>query len=90
MKGVMRFVKKGKLSSQYIGPYRISKRVGNLSYELELPKELAVVHPVFHIFILKKCLSDPSIIVPTENVGIKDNLSYEEILVQIFDRQLLK
>ncbi|WMV37628.1 hypothetical protein MTR67_031013 [Solanum verrucosum] len=27
MKGVMRFGKKGKLSSRYIGPYRISKRV---------------------------------------------------------------
>ena len=61
-----------------------------MSYELELPKELTVVHSVFHIFILKKCLSDPSLIVPTENVGIKDNLSNEEVLVQIFDRQVLK
>ncbi|WMV59272.1 hypothetical protein MTR67_052657 [Solanum verrucosum] len=45
MKGVMRFGKKGKLSPQYIGPYQISKRIGNVAYELELPQELAVVHP---------------------------------------------
>ncbi|WMV46948.1 hypothetical protein MTR67_040333 [Solanum verrucosum] len=49
MKGVMRFGKKGKLSPRYIGPYRISKRMGNVAYELELPQELAAVHSVFHI-----------------------------------------
>ncbi|WMV39013.1 hypothetical protein MTR67_032398 [Solanum verrucosum] len=41
MKGVMRFGKKGKLSPRYIGPYRISKIMGNVAYELELPQELA-------------------------------------------------
>ncbi|WMV43039.1 hypothetical protein MTR67_036424, partial [Solanum verrucosum] len=45
MKGVMTFGKKEKLSSRYIGPYRISKRVGNVAYDLELPQELATVHP---------------------------------------------
>ena len=60
MKGVMRFSKKGKLSPRYIGPYRISKRVDNVAYELELPQESAAVHPVFHI---------PSLILQTENVG---------------------
>ena len=33
IKGVMRFCKKGKLSPRYIGPYLISKRIGNVSYE---------------------------------------------------------
>ncbi|WMV59266.1 hypothetical protein MTR67_052651, partial [Solanum verrucosum] len=79
MKGVMSFGKKGKLSPQYISPYRISKRVGNVAYEFELPSELAAVHQVFHISMLNMCLGDPSLIVPTENIGIKDNLSYEEI-----------
>ncbi|WMV37756.1 hypothetical protein MTR67_031141 [Solanum verrucosum] len=46
MKGVMRFGKKGKLSPRYIGPYSISNRVGNVAYELELPSELAAVHPI--------------------------------------------
>ncbi|KAH0636443.1 hypothetical protein KY289_036358 [Solanum tuberosum] len=56
LKGVMRYGKKGKLSPWYIGPYRISKRIGNVAYELDLPQELAVVHPVFHISMLKKCI----------------------------------
>ncbi|WMV25784.1 hypothetical protein MTR67_019169 [Solanum verrucosum] len=90
MKGVMRFGKKGKLSLRYIVPYKISKRIGNIAYELELPQELAAVHPVFHISMLKKCIDDPSLIIPTEDIGINDNLSSEEICVQILDRQVRK
>ena len=78
MKGVLRFVNKGKLIPRFIGSYKIYKRVGNQVYELELPQELAAVHVVFHISMLMKFLGDPSLIVPTKIVGIKDNLSYEE------------
>ena len=49
MKGVMRFGKKEKLITRYIGPYKILKRIGKVSYELELLAKLAVVHPVFRI-----------------------------------------
>ena len=65
----MRFGKKGKLSPWYIGPYKITKRVGNVPYELELPHELEVNHPVFCVSMLKKSFGDPYFIVPTENVG---------------------
>ncbi|WMV09689.1 hypothetical protein MTR67_003074 [Solanum verrucosum] len=40
--------------------------------------------------MLKKCMGDPSLIIPTEDIEIKDNLSYEEIPVQILDRQVRK
>ncbi|WMV14549.1 hypothetical protein MTR67_007934 [Solanum verrucosum] len=90
MKGVMSFGKKGKISPRYIGPYRISKRIGNVAYELELPQELAAVHSIFHVSMLKKCMRDPSLIIPTEDIGIKDSLSYVEIHVQILDCQVRK
>ncbi|WMV30401.1 hypothetical protein MTR67_023786 [Solanum verrucosum] len=86
----MRFGKKGKCCPQYIGPYRISKRIGNVAYELELLSELAAAHTVFRISILKKCMGDSSLIIPIENIGIKDSLSYEEISFQILDRQVRK
>ncbi|WMV07589.1 hypothetical protein MTR67_000974 [Solanum verrucosum] len=86
----MSFGKKGKLSLRYIGPYRIAKRIDNVAYELELPQELATVHPVFHVSMLKKCMGDLSLIIPTEDIGIKDSLSYEKIPVQILDRQVRK
>ena len=37
MKSVMRFHKKGKLCPLYSGTSKISKRIGNVAYELELP-----------------------------------------------------
>ncbi|WMV41550.1 hypothetical protein MTR67_034935 [Solanum verrucosum] len=35
-------------------------------------------------------MGDPSLIIPTEELGIKDNLSYEDIPVQILDHQVRK
>ncbi|WMV58451.1 hypothetical protein MTR67_051836 [Solanum verrucosum] len=90
MKGVMRFGKWGKLTPRYIGPYRISKRVSSVAYELELASELAEVHPMFHLSMLKKCMCDPSFIISTKNIGIKDKPSYKKIPVQILDRQVRK
>ena len=58
-----------------------------MAYELELPAKLAVVHPVFHISILKKCMGDPTSIVPLESVAVKDSLSYKDVPVEILDRQ---
>ncbi|WMV13485.1 hypothetical protein MTR67_006870 [Solanum verrucosum] len=78
MKGVMRFGKKGKLSPRYVGPYKILKRVANVAYEFELSAELAAVHPAFHISLLKKCVGDPTSIVPLESVVVIDSLTYEE------------
>ena len=86
MKGVMRFGKKGKLSPRYVGPYRILKRIGKVAYELELPADLAAVHLVFHISLLKKCVGDPASIVPLESVAVTDSLSYEDVPVEILDR----
>ncbi|WMV30318.1 hypothetical protein MTR67_023703 [Solanum verrucosum] len=82
--GVMIFGKKGKLDPRYVGLYRILKRVGNVAYELEL---LAAVYPVFHISLLKKCVGDPALILPLESVAVKDSLTYEEVPVEILDRQ---
>ena len=58
IKGVIRYGKKGKLRPWYIGLYRVSKRIGYVAYELELPQELAAIHPVFHISMLKKYMGD--------------------------------
>ncbi|XP_060216535.1 uncharacterized protein LOC132644012 [Lycium barbarum] len=86
----MRFGKKGKLCSRYIGPYRIVRRVGQVAYEYELPPELESVHPVFHTSMLRKCTRDPSQVVPIDNVQMKEDLSYELVPVAILDRQVLK
>ena len=54
IKGVMRFCKKGKFSPQYVGPYQILRCIDKVAYELDFPSELASVHPVFQVSMLKK------------------------------------
>ena len=87
IKGVMRFVKKGKLNPRYVGCYKILE-IFKVAYELEFPAKLVAMHPVFHISLLKKCVGDPASIVPLESVAVKDSLSYEDVPVEILDRQV--
>lgn len=56
-----RQVHKG-LVRRYEGPYPIIKKVGKVSYQLELPSKLKL-HPVFHVSLLKpyhEDMEDPS------------------------------
>jgi hypothetical protein len=59
IRGVRRFGVKGKLAPRYIGPYQILARRGEVAYQLNLPENLSVVHNVFHVSQLKKCLRVP-------------------------------
>ncbi|KAK1693641.1 hypothetical protein QYE76_010338 [Lolium multiflorum] len=56
LKGMQRFQVKGKLAPRYVGPFKVLSRRGEVSYQLELPEEMAAVHNVFHISLLRKCL----------------------------------
>ena len=87
MKGVMRFGKKGKLSPRYIGPFEIIERIGKVAYRLALPPELASVHSVFHVAMLRKYILDPSHVLQHEPIQVHEDLSYEEQPVQILARE---
>ena len=47
-RGVVRFGKRGKLSSRFIGPFEILERVGTVAYRLALRPSMSGVHEVFH------------------------------------------
>ena len=64
MKVAIRFGKKGKLIPCYEGPYEIFKNVGSVAYELKLPNDLAMIHQVFHVSMLKKYIGNPASILP--------------------------
>ena len=83
MKGVMRFGKKGKLASRYIGPFEIKSRVGAVTFRLVLPLELSRIHPVFHVSMLRKYIPDPSHVLQPQTVEISEDLTYKEYHVVI-------
>ncbi|XP_016752779.1 uncharacterized protein [Gossypium hirsutum] len=87
-KKVLRFSRKGKLIPRFIGPYRILKRVGPVVYQLELPPELDHIHDVFHVSMLRSYRFDPTHIVPVEEIKVRLDLTFEEELVQLLDRDV--
>ncbi|BFG22200.1 hypothetical protein CerSpe_084740 [Prunus speciosa] len=83
----MRFGKRGKLSARYIGPYEIMERIGPIAYRLALPTELSRIHDMFHVSMLRMDVPDPSHIQEHQPVELREDLTYEEQLVQILDKK---
>ena len=75
---VLRFGKKGKLSPRFIGPYVVLERIGPVVYRLALPLELAKLHDVFHVSMLRKYRSNESHILPVQEIQVQEDLSYDE------------
>nr|GEW88879.1 hypothetical protein [Tanacetum cinerariifolium] len=87
-KGVIRFGKKGKISLRFVGPFEIVKKVGPVAYRLDLPEELNGVHDMFHMSNLKKCLADPTLQVPLDEIQVDAKLNFMEESMKIVEREL--
>ncbi|XP_016743069.1 uncharacterized protein [Gossypium hirsutum] len=88
-KKILQFDRKNKLSSRFIRPYRILKRVRPIAYQSELPPKLDCIHDVFHVSMLKRYLSDPSHVVSIEEIEVRLHLTFEEVPVQILNRDIM-
>nr|GEW54595.1 putative reverse transcriptase domain-containing protein [Tanacetum cinerariifolium] len=87
-KGVVRFIKRGKMNPRYIGPFKVLAKVGDVAYRLELPRELSRVYHTFHVSNLKKCYADEPLAMPLEGVHIDDTLQFVEEPVEIMEREI--
>ncbi|GJW58795.1 hypothetical protein Tco_0105526 [Tanacetum coccineum] len=89
-KGVVRFGNKGKLAPRFVGPFEIIEKVGPMSYRLEFPKELNGVHDTFHVSNFKKCLVDPTLQVPLDEIRVDAKLKFVEEPVEILEIDIKK
>ena len=62
-------------------------KVGPIAYRLKLPPELSKIHDTFHVLMLRKYIPDPSHVLKEQPMQLKENLTFEEIPVQIVDRK---
>jgi hypothetical protein len=87
LKGVNQFRLKGMLAPRYIGPFPILERYGPVAYRLQLPESLSVVHNVFHVSQLKKCLQIPDRTIKVVDVTLEPDLTYSEHHVRVLDQK---
>ncbi|GKB07380.1 hypothetical protein Tco_0835664, partial [Tanacetum coccineum] len=80
----------GKTATRYVGPFEIIERVGPVAYRLKLPQELSCVHDTFHVSNLKKCLAEPDVQVPLDEIEIDENLRFVEEPIEIVERDVKK
>nr|GEV04532.1 hypothetical protein [Tanacetum cinerariifolium] len=62
----------------------------SVAYRLRLPEELNGVHDTFHVSNLKKCLADPTLHVPLEEIQVDSKLNFVEEPVEILEREFKK
>ncbi|GJU44249.1 putative reverse transcriptase domain-containing protein [Tanacetum coccineum] len=72
-----------------VGDYIIEK-VGTVAYRLDFPKELNGVHDTFYMSNLKKCLADPTLQVPLDEIQVDAKLNFVEEPVEILEREFKK
>ncbi|GJR83060.1 putative reverse transcriptase domain-containing protein [Tanacetum coccineum] len=89
-KGVVCFGKKGKLAPRFVGPFEIIEKVGPVAYQLDLLEEFNGLHDTFHVSNLKKCLANPTLQVPLDEIQIDAKLNFLEEPVEILEREFKK
>ncbi|GJU97381.1 putative reverse transcriptase domain-containing protein [Tanacetum coccineum] len=90
LKVSLRFGKKGKLTPRFVIPFEIIEKVVPVAYRLDFPEELNGVHATFHVSNLKKCLADPTLQVPLDEIRVNAKLNFVEELVEILKREFKK
>ncbi|GKA20839.1 putative reverse transcriptase domain-containing protein, partial [Tanacetum coccineum] len=76
-----------------VGDYvllKVSPWKGPMAYRLDLPEELNGVHDTFHVSNLKKCLADPTLQVPLDEIRVDAKLNFVEEPVEILEREFKK
>ncbi|GKA36702.1 hypothetical protein Tco_0723267 [Tanacetum coccineum] len=87
---VVRFGKKGKIAPRFVGPFEIIEMIGPIAYRLRLLEELNGVHDTFYVSNLKKCLADPTLHIPLDEIRIDAKLNFVEEPVEILEREFKK
>ncbi|GKB35456.1 putative reverse transcriptase domain-containing protein [Tanacetum coccineum] len=73
-----------------VGPFEIVEKVGPVAYRLVLPEELNGVQDTFYMSNLKKCLDDPTLQVPLDEIRVDVKLNFVKECVEILKRVFKK
>jgi len=67
------FGKAVKLALRFIIPFKILERIGLVAYRIELPPHLGKIHDVFHIFVLRHYIFDPTHVLKLDDLQLSED-----------------
>ncbi|GJU37905.1 putative reverse transcriptase domain-containing protein [Tanacetum coccineum] len=74
----------------YVDKRRKPLEFSVVAYRLRLLEELNGVHDTFHVLNLKKCLADPTLQIPLEEIQVDVKLNFVEEPVEILEWEIKK
>ena len=87
-KKILSFGRRGKPSPRFIGPCEILEIVEPIAYRLALPLELAKIHDVFHVSMLRRYHFDTLHILPIQDIQVQEDFTFDEEPKAILDREI--
>jgi hypothetical protein len=87
-KSSIKFGKRAKLSSRFMGAFEIVERKGSVAYRLALPDSLRRMHDVFHVSILRHYISDPTHVIDMSSLQVSNEGALTAEPVQILDHRV--
>lgn len=75
-----------RLTPRFAGPFKVIQKIGSLAYKLELPDHVKV-HPIFHVSLLKKYVSNPNHVLQ-ETFKLRDDGSLKIEPEVVLDRRV--
>ena len=70
--------------------FEILEQVGVVAYQLALPPDLSMIHPIFHVSMLQKYMHHPSHILTPQIIQLDETLYYEKEPIAIVDQHIKK
>ncbi|GMJ15287.1 hypothetical protein HRI_005197900 [Hibiscus trionum] len=77
-----------KLTVHFYGPYKITKKLGSVAYQLQLP-DTSRIHPVFHVSLLKRKIG-PTVQPSLDPPDVHDDRQLKVYPLQALDKCMVK
>jgi hypothetical protein len=61
-----------KISPRFVGPFEVVERRGPVAYRIAFPDSLRSMHDVFHVFVLRHYVSDPTHMIGMSSLHVSD------------------